>query len=194
MAKRQGIMAHPENYYRKMFEVIPGDILKLYVAEYENKIIAANLVVFYGETCTYLHGASDDAFRNVMAPYLLQWLQIQDAKKAGCVRYDFGGVSGIISNFKPCLPAGRFPIPSQIQSSNDQNTKQDILNTQPSLKLRRGDAKYQIRDTKWGGITKFKFGFAPKTSPTVSPGSYDIIIRPKNYWFYRSMQKIKNLL
>jgi len=93
MAKRQGIVAHPENYYRKMLEVIPGDILKLYVAEYRGEVIAANLVVCYGETCIYLHGASDDNFRNVMAPYLLQWQQIRDAKKAGCVRYDFGGVS-----------------------------------------------------------------------------------------------------
>ncbi len=93
MAKRQGIVAHPAEYYRKMFETISGDILKLYVAEYRGKIIAANLVVFYGETCIYLHGASDDEFRNVMAPYLLQWQQIRDAKKAGCVKYDFGGVS-----------------------------------------------------------------------------------------------------
>jgi lipid II:glycine glycyltransferase (peptidoglycan interpeptide bridge formation enzyme) len=27
-----------------------------------------------------------------MAPHLLQWRQILDAKKAGCERYDFGGV------------------------------------------------------------------------------------------------------
>ena len=92
MAKRQKIAVHPEEYYRKMLEVIPNDILKLYIAEYRNRVIAANLVVFYGNTCTYLHGASDDSFRNVMAPHLLQWKQIQDAKKAGCVRYDFGGV------------------------------------------------------------------------------------------------------
>lgn len=92
MAKRQGIKAHPKSYYRKMLESISGDILKLYVAKYQGKTIAANLVVFWGDTCTYLHGASDDNFRNVMAPYLLQWRQIQDAKKAGCVRYDFGGV------------------------------------------------------------------------------------------------------
>lgn len=97
MAKRQGIEAHPDSYYRKMFEIIPGDILKLYVAEYKGKMIAANLVVFYGETCTYLHGASDDSFRNVMAPHLLQWSQIQDAKKAGCKRYDFGGVKTGVS-------------------------------------------------------------------------------------------------
>jgi lipid II:glycine glycyltransferase (peptidoglycan interpeptide bridge formation enzyme) len=40
-ADRKGINFHPANYYRKMLEIIPGDILKLYVAEYENKIIAA---------------------------------------------------------------------------------------------------------------------------------------------------------
>ena len=92
MAKRQGIEAHPGSYYQKMLEIIPGDILKLYIAEYEGKIVCANLMVFYGQTCTYLHGASDDQYRNVMAPFLLQWQQIHDAKAVGCERYDFGGV------------------------------------------------------------------------------------------------------
>jgi lipid II:glycine glycyltransferase (peptidoglycan interpeptide bridge formation enzyme) len=93
MAKRNGIISHEADYYRKMFEVLPGDMLRLYLAEYEGKIICANLVVFYGQTCTYLHGASDDDYRNVMAPYLLQWQQILDAKAAGCEKYDFGGIS-----------------------------------------------------------------------------------------------------
>jgi peptidoglycan pentaglycine glycine transferase (the first glycine) len=92
MAKRQKIQAHPDEYYQKMIEIIPEDILKLYIAKYQDKIISANLVAFYGNTCTYLHGASDDDFRNVMAPFLLQWEQIQDAKSAGCEKYDFGGV------------------------------------------------------------------------------------------------------
>jgi len=91
-AKRDKITSHPESYYRKMFEIIPGDILKLYVAEYEGKIIAANLVLFFGRTATYMHGASDNEHRNLMAPYLLQWQQIVDAKKTGCGRYDFGGL------------------------------------------------------------------------------------------------------
>ena len=92
MAKRNGIQAHPERYYRKMLEIVPSDILKIYVAKYEEKVIAANLVGFYGGVATYMHGASDDEYRNVMAPYLLQWRQIQDAKLAGCTQYDFGGV------------------------------------------------------------------------------------------------------
>ncbi len=91
-AQRDKIRTHPENYYRKMFEVIPPNILKLYVAEYDGKIITANLVVFFGKIATYLHGASDNIHREVMAPYLLQWRAIEDAKAAGCEKYDFGGV------------------------------------------------------------------------------------------------------
>jgi len=91
-AKRDRITSHPEGYYRKMFKTIPPEILKLYVVEYDGKIIAANIVSFFGNTATYMHGASDYAYRDVMAPYLLQWQAILDAKKSGLTQYDFGGV------------------------------------------------------------------------------------------------------
>jgi peptidoglycan pentaglycine glycine transferase (the first glycine) len=105
-AKRDRIKPHSESYYRQMFEIIPSEILKLYVAEYEGKIIAANLVLLFGKTATYMHGASDNEHRNVMAPYLLQWQQILDAKEAGCEKYDFGGVK-FSHKKQPCLTAGR---------------------------------------------------------------------------------------
>ncbi len=66
---------------------------KLYLAEYDNKIIAANIVLHFGDLAVYLHGASSSEYRNIMAPYLLQWRQIMDAKKIGCEKYDFWGVS-----------------------------------------------------------------------------------------------------
>ncbi|MFZ5982472.1 MAG: lipid II:glycine glycyltransferase FemX [Patescibacteria group bacterium] len=93
MARRQGITPHPDEYYRKMLEAIPEDILKLYVAKYQDKTIAADLVVFFEKTATYLHGASDDNFRNVMAPHLLKWREILEAKELGCEKFDFGGIS-----------------------------------------------------------------------------------------------------
>jgi peptidoglycan pentaglycine glycine transferase (the first glycine) len=98
MAARQGISAHPEEYYRKMIGSLPPEMLKIYAAEYDGKIIVANLVVFYVNTAIYLHGASSNEHRNVMAPYLLQWQAIQDAKERGCTRYDFGGVKTGIRN------------------------------------------------------------------------------------------------
>jgi len=91
-AQRDGIVIHPEEYYKKMIENLPADMIKLYVAEYEGKILAANIVIFFEDSATYAHGASSNESRDVMAPYLLQWRQIQDAKEKGYSFYDFGGV------------------------------------------------------------------------------------------------------
>ena len=98
-------------------------MLKIYVAEYDGNIIAANLILFFGDAATYLHGASGNEYRNVMAPYLLQWQAILDAKKAGYLKYDFGGVKmsggwegitkfklGFSLNTKPVVFPGSYDI------------------------------------------------------------------------------------
>ncbi|MBP5994033.1 MAG: peptidoglycan bridge formation glycyltransferase FemA/FemB family protein [Candidatus Moranbacteria bacterium] len=92
-AKRQGILAHPKSYYEKMLATLPEEELSLYVAEYEGEAIAANIVLFSGDTATYLHGGTSDHHRETMAPFLLQWEQIKEAKRRGCSWYDFGGVN-----------------------------------------------------------------------------------------------------
>jgi len=68
---------------------------KLFLAEYNGKIIAANIVVFFGNRAIYLHGASSNEYRNLMAPYLSQWEQIKEAKKQGFQIYDFWGIDEI---------------------------------------------------------------------------------------------------
>ena len=90
---RKKINFHPRRYYQEMLKNISNECIKLYLATYQNKIIAGALLLKYGEMATYLHGGSDDEYRNAMAPFLLQWRMIQDAKKMGAKKYDFGGVS-----------------------------------------------------------------------------------------------------
>ena len=67
-------------------------IVKLIAANYQDKIIAANLVAFFGDWCAYLYGASDYDERDKMATYLLQWETIKMAKREGKKYYDFWGV------------------------------------------------------------------------------------------------------
>lgn len=94
-AKRDKFRLHPKEYYQKMLEILDKQgMVKLFLAQYQNKVIAANLVCFFGQTVSYLHGASDYAFRQLMAPHLLQWQTILEAKKLGFKYYDFLGING----------------------------------------------------------------------------------------------------
>ncbi len=91
-AQRKGVVFHEREHYENIITQLPKDAIDLYVAKYNGKVVAANLVSFYKGTATYLHGATADVHRNVMAPFLLQWRAMCDAKEKGCVWYDFGGV------------------------------------------------------------------------------------------------------
>ncbi len=91
-ADRKGIVPHPRAYYEKFFSSLPEGNLFLFVAEYEKEVLAANLVLLYGDTATYLHGGTSAEYRESMAAYLLQWGQIRFAKSKGMKLYDFGGV------------------------------------------------------------------------------------------------------
>lgn len=89
-AKRNRFKPYPKEYYQKMFQILEG---MLFSAIYEDKIIASNLVIYFGERVVYLHGGSDYQYRALMAPYLLQWTQINEAKKRGFKEYDFWGIN-----------------------------------------------------------------------------------------------------
>ncbi|NTW75288.1 MAG: peptidoglycan bridge formation glycyltransferase FemA/FemB family protein [Candidatus Moranbacteria bacterium] len=92
-ADRKGIVPHPKAYYEAMCVSLLDENGKIFAAEKDGEIIAANVVVFHGNTATYLHGGSDEKFRADMAPFCLQWESMREAKRRGCAWYDFGGVS-----------------------------------------------------------------------------------------------------
>ncbi|MFH0852248.1 MAG: peptidoglycan bridge formation glycyltransferase FemA/FemB family protein [bacterium] len=120
-ARRQKIRLFGEEYYRKQLEIgnnaphpplnlrgggntsaIPSLILRegegelnfqdlLFIAEFQDKPIAANMVNIFGGRATYLHGGLDNEYRSLMSPHLLQWEQIKYTKNIGCKIYDFWG-------------------------------------------------------------------------------------------------------
>lgn len=92
-AKRQGITPHASSYYVEMIKsLLSGGEGSLFLANFENKIIAADIVVGFGDTLYYVHGASDQEHKTLMAPHLLHWRIMQYAKSAGYNYYNFGGV------------------------------------------------------------------------------------------------------
>lgn len=89
---RDGFGVHPKSYYQKMLESMPGHT-QLLLAEYQGKVIAGGIFVFLNDWGIYYYGASDNDYRNVMAPYLIQWTAIKEAKQRGCRFYDFLGIA-----------------------------------------------------------------------------------------------------
>jgi len=90
---RKEIKHHKKEYYCGQLEIPDGDLkISLFIAEYENQVIAANIVAIFGKRATYLHGATSDEHREVMAPHLMQWEQIRYVKNQGCNEYDFWGI------------------------------------------------------------------------------------------------------
>lgn len=69
-----------------------NDNIKIFTAMYNNEPIASAIVVFYGNSAFYHHGASSSKYPKVPAAYLLQWEVIKEARKRGYKLYNFWGV------------------------------------------------------------------------------------------------------
>ncbi|MBT6068602.1 peptidoglycan bridge formation glycyltransferase FemA/FemB family protein [Candidatus Peregrinibacteria bacterium] len=99
---RDGFGIHKKSYYLEMLQSLGGEAA-LYLARVEGKIetggeapgkAIAGLIVVYGTNeAVYYYGASSNQYRNMMAPYLLQWQAMKDAKAARKSKYDFMGTA-----------------------------------------------------------------------------------------------------
>ncbi|MCK5459689.1 peptidoglycan bridge formation glycyltransferase FemA/FemB family protein, partial [Candidatus Parcubacteria bacterium] len=155
-ALRDEFAIHKKKYYWEMLNL--GAAIKskqnfavrLYIAEHNKKIIAAAVVGCFGDIAVYLHGASDNSQRALMAPHLLQWKIIQDIKKNRYSFYDLGGIK------------------SESEKSSSQKD--------------------------WGGITRFKVGFAPKNRITEFFGLWEIAIKPARCKIYKFLRKLSRYL
>ena len=94
-AKRGEFRLHTKSYYKKMIENLKKGECHAFVAkaEYQGEVLAVNIMIDHGNVRTYLHGASSNAHRNFMAPYLLHWELIKEAKQKGLQKYDWWGIA-----------------------------------------------------------------------------------------------------
>lgn len=94
---RRKLVSPPAAYYAQLLGSKELAVSGL-GAYYNEELIACGLFVDFGNTRTYLFGGSGTQHKNVMAPYLLHWTAIQDAKQKGYTVYDFFGAEGSVSD------------------------------------------------------------------------------------------------
>ncbi len=104
-AKRDGFAIHSKQYYQDQIvqcSIDPSTQLYLLLAyQSSDPLPIAGAVILHhiqipNEShgiATYLYGASDYRYRNVMAPYLIQWHAIVHAKSCLCSIYDLYGIT-----------------------------------------------------------------------------------------------------
>lgn len=102
-AERDEFGIHPKSFYKNLLGILgPQKMASLFLAYASDtsganggakKPVAGLIAVYYKDIATYYFGASDHAYRNLMAPYLLQWEAIKDAKMQGYKKYDFLGIA-----------------------------------------------------------------------------------------------------
>src|SRR3990167_7046946 len=98
-AKRDRFSSHNKEYYRKLLALnnnaFKVDLVLAYLpaqAGYNEKPVAGAIILCYGDTAYYLHGASDYSHRQLMAPYALHWENIKYLKQNGLKHYDLWGI------------------------------------------------------------------------------------------------------
>lgn len=90
-----------KKYVKTQFEMFEkSDDVLVFLAKFQGKIISSAIIIFYGDTAFYNHGASVQT--KVPASYLIQWRAICEAKNRGKSFYNFWG--GIVIDAPPSHP------------------------------------------------------------------------------------------
>ena len=93
---RDGFVTRPLDYYRDEWRTfLRAGLAHALLAEYEGAPLAHVILFHFGRKAWYFYGASSDAHRNLMAPYLLQWEAMRWAKARGYPIYDLWGAPDV---------------------------------------------------------------------------------------------------
>lgn len=108
-AQRDHFLIRGSEYFEWIWDyMVESGYAQIFLAEYDEQVVAATLAMILGDKVWYLYGASSNQHRNVMPNYLIQWEMIRWARENGCSLYDFRGVSGDLDESNPLYGLYRF--------------------------------------------------------------------------------------
>jgi len=156
--ERKTFEYHTAAYYRTMWRLF-GDAARLYLAEWKGEVVAASLVLAWGDNGLYLFAGSTRAGLDSRAGHLLQWHAIRWAKERGAKTWDFWGIAD---------------ARGQIEMLRNQGVPDD------AAEIKQLDAEAQ-RDPK-DGLHRFKKGWGGYFVRNVP--AYDKVFIAPAYWYW----------
>jgi lipid II:glycine glycyltransferase (peptidoglycan interpeptide bridge formation enzyme) len=92
VAERQKFVPFSFDFIKNEFDIfLKGKQAILIFGKYKDEITAGALIIFWSKIAFYHQAASQEKYSKFSIPYLVQWEAIKEAKKRGCVLYDFWG-------------------------------------------------------------------------------------------------------
>jgi lipid II:glycine glycyltransferase (peptidoglycan interpeptide bridge formation enzyme) len=92
--KRHHFVPYPNNFIRSQVKrFAERNECTLYLAKYQNEVLAASVHMHLGGETSYHHGASTHKYPKLPASYALQWRAIKDALSRGDHMFNFWGIS-----------------------------------------------------------------------------------------------------
>lgn len=90
---RHGFIPYTNAYFQAEIDAFtPQNHATQFIAQYQGTPVAAAIIMYYGDTASYHHGASLTEYNRIPASYLIQWEAIKEAKRRGCTTYNFWGI------------------------------------------------------------------------------------------------------
>ncbi len=93
MADSHHITYRPISYFYRMSDLFTKTgLFRIYLAYYQENVIAAGIGFSYGDEIWYMYAGSDRDYSKHLAPYLIQWEMTKWGLAEKKSEYDFGGV------------------------------------------------------------------------------------------------------
>lgn len=94
VAHRQNFVPFAYSFLRKQFEAFVEDNAVALIHGYKDDVLLASaFVIFSQNEAVYHYGVSTPENKSLPGAYAVQWRAIHEAKKRGCVRYNFWGIA-----------------------------------------------------------------------------------------------------
>ncbi len=99
--ERKGFSSYHSSYFPELLDTVNS---RFFFVSYEGKLVAGMIMVFFGDTVTSLHSASDYDYRHLQTPSLQRFHACLEGKKQGFAWHDLWGIEEEkypgVANFK----------------------------------------------------------------------------------------------
>lgn len=93
-AKRHKFVGFSQKLFESEIESFAKDNnVRLFVCKKGRIVLAAAIIIFYGDSAYYHFSGSTSSFLDIPFSYFLQWQVIREAKKRGIRQYNFWGIA-----------------------------------------------------------------------------------------------------